>query len=56
MGDLLSLSEAAEFLGISRPTFNARRLEHKFNEIIEGNKTLIKMSDLLNILDVHLQN
>lgn len=49
MGDLLSLSEAAEFLGISRPTFNVRRLENKFNEITDGNKTLIKKSDLLGL-------
>ena len=49
MGDLLNLSEAAEFLGISRPTFNARRLEYKFKEISVGNKTLIKKSDLLNL-------
>lgn len=49
MGDLLSLSEAAEFLGISRPTFNARRAEYKFSEIIEGNKTLVRKSDLLNL-------
>lgn len=49
MGDLLSLSEAAKFLGISRPTFNARRKEFKLNEIEEGSKTLIKKSDLLRL-------
>lgn len=49
MSDLLSLSEAAEFLGLSRPTFNVRRSKYKFNEVAEGSKTLVKKSDLLEL-------
>ncbi len=49
MGDKLSISEAARFLKISRPTFNIRRLKYKFKEIIEGSKICIKKSELLNI-------
>lgn len=47
MDDLISVSEAALFMGVSRPTFNMRRKEHKFEEITEGAKTLIKKSALL---------
>ena len=49
MSNLISLSEAAEFVGISRPTFNVRRIEYKFSEVHEGNKTLIPKCELLKL-------
>ncbi len=45
----LSISEASDFLKISRPTLNARRLQFKLSELKDGNKTLLKKSELLSL-------
>ena len=44
---LLSIQEAAEFLQLSRPTFNSRRKKLNLSEMIDGNSLLLKKQDLL---------
>lgn len=45
----LSIIEAAAFVGVSRPTFNSRRKQLNLNEVKDGNRTIIKKSDLLGL-------
>lgn len=49
MKGYLSISEAAQFVGLSRPTFNERRERLKLKALADGNKVLIKKSDLLEL-------
>lgn len=44
-----STSDAAKFVGLSRPTFNQRREVMKFNELRKGAKVLIPKSELLSL-------
>ena len=45
----LSIIEASNFLKISRPTLNARRKQLNLSELHDGNRTLLKKSDLLKL-------
>jgi len=49
MDGFLSLNQAAQFLGISRPTFNVRRTQFKLNEIQEGRSVWINKAELLTV-------
>ena len=49
MDGYLSLQQAAAFLGLSRPTLNARRRERTFSEITDGPRTLLKKEELLEL-------